>query len=147
MGSVKTSVEFFCLIVAVNTDSPNCYHRQMFEQTTNELLHYSKGRKLRFHLLMLTDEEKRCTRERYKIFQGRILCRWFPAFDSFKEIFPSHTPCKYQREMNFKSVVVTLPVFLKDERNGDLVDVLDQLEAWVRDLFESRLVCSSQRSR
>ena len=35
-------------------------------------------------LLMLTDEEKRCTRERYKIFLGRILCEWFPAFDFLK---------------------------------------------------------------
>ena len=35
-------------------------------------------------LLMLTDEEKICTRERYKIFLGRILCEWFPAFDFLK---------------------------------------------------------------
>ena len=66
---------------------------------------------------MLTDEEKRCTRERYKIFLGRILCEWFSAFDFFKEILPAHTPCQYQHEMNLKSVVVTLPVLLKDEKN------------------------------
>ena len=68
-------------------------------------------------LLMLTDEERRCTRECYKIVLGRILCEWFPAFDFFKEILPSHTPCQYQCEMNFKSVVVTLPILLKDEKN------------------------------
>lgn len=66
--------------------------------------------------LNLTGEEERCTRDRYKVFLGRILCEWFPAFDFLKEILPSHTPCQYQREMNFKSVVATLPVLLKDEK-------------------------------
>ena len=93
-------------------------------------------------LLMLTDEEKRCTRERYKIFLGRILCEWFPAFDFFKEILPSHTPCQYQLEMNFKSAVVTLPVLLKDEKKyADVVDVLDQLEAWVREIYSKAGLC------
>ena len=32
-------------------------------------------------LLNCTDEEKRCTRECYKIFLGKILCEEFPAFD------------------------------------------------------------------
>ena len=93
-------------------------------------------------LLMLTDEEKRCTRERYKIFLGRILCEWFPAFDFFKEILPSRTPCQYQLEMNFKSAVVTLPVLLKDEKQyADVVDVLDQLEAWVREIYSKAGLC------
>ena len=93
-------------------------------------------------LLNLTGEEERCTRELYKIFLGRILCESFPAFDFLKEIRPSHTPCQYQCEMNFNSVVVTLPVLLKDEtKYADLVDVLDQLEAWVREIYSKAGLC------
>ena len=93
-------------------------------------------------LLMLTDEEKICTRERYKIFLGRILCEWFPAFNFFKEILPPHTPCQYQCEMNLKSVVVTLPVLLKDEKKyADLVEVLAQLQAWVREIYSKAGLC------
>ena len=45
--------------------------------------------------------------------------------------------------MNFKSVVVTLPVLLKDEKKySDLVDVLDQLEAWVREMYLRAGLCA-----
>lgn len=67
---------------------------------------------------------------------------WSPAFNFFKEILPPHTPCQYQCEMNLKSVVVTLPVLLKDEKiYADLVQVLDQLEAWVRKIYSKAGLC------
>ena len=78
-------------------------------------------------LLIPTDEEKRSTRERYKIFIGRILCEAFPSFNFLKEVIPVHTPCQYQAEMSSKSVVIPLPVLMKDEKKySDVVDVLDQ---------------------
>ena len=71
---------------------------------------------------------------------------WFPAFNFFKEILPPHTPCQYQYEMNLKSVVVSLPVLLKDEKiYADLVEVLDQLEAWVRKIYSKAGLCSFWR--
>lgn len=46
--------------------------------------------------LSLTDEEKRCTRERYKVLIGRIIVESLPAFDFLKAVVPAHTPCQYQ---------------------------------------------------
>ena len=83
-------------------------------------------------LLKLTDEEQRCTRERYKIFLGRILCELFPAFQFLIGVVLERTPCRYQAEMSAQSVVVPLPVLMKDEKKyAEVVDVLDQLEVWV----------------
>ena len=94
-------------------------------------------------LFTLSDEEIRCTRERYKIFIGRILCESCPSFDFIKDILPAHTPCRYSVEMSSQSVVVPLPVLMKDEKKySDLVDVLDQLEAWVRDIYAKAGLCA-----
>ena len=83
-------------------------------------------------LLKLSDEEQICTRERYKIFLGRILCDLFPAFQFLSGVVPVRTPCQYQAEMSIMSEVVPLPVLMKDEKKyAEVVDVLDQLEVWV----------------
>ena len=50
--------------------------------------------------LSLTDEEKRCTRERYKVLIGRILVEFFPAFYFLKDFVLDHTPCEYHKEMS-----------------------------------------------
>ena len=68
-------------------------------------------------LLKLSDEEERCTRERYKIFLGRMLREHFPAFEFLSSVVPAQTPCQYQAEMKSESVVVPLPVLMKDEKN------------------------------
>ena len=94
-------------------------------------------------LLNCTDEEKRCTSERYKIFLGKILCEEFPAFDFLVDVVPTRTPCQYQAEMGSQSVVVPLPVLMKDEKKySDLVDVLDQLEVWVREIYAKAGRCA-----
>ena len=67
-------------------------------------------------LLKLSDEEQICTRERYKIFLGRILCDLFPAFQFLSGVVPVRTPCQYQAEMSIISEVVPLPVLMKDEK-------------------------------
>ena len=83
-------------------------------------------------LLKLSDEEQICTRERYKIFLGRIFCDLSPAFQFLSGVVPVHTPCQYQAEMSIMSEVVPLPVLMKDEKKyAEVVDVLDQLEVWV----------------
>ena len=68
-------------------------------------------------LLKMTDEDDRCTRERYKIFLGKILCELFPAFEFLGSVVPTRTACRYQDEMSSESVVVPLPVLMKDEKN------------------------------
>lgn len=93
-------------------------------------------------LIKLTEEDKRCTRERNKIFLGKILCEVFPAFDFLKSVVPAQTPCRYRDEMSTESVVVPLPVLMKDEKKyAEVIDVLDQLEAWLHDLYSKAGLC------
>ena len=93
-------------------------------------------------LLKLTDEDDRCTRERYKIFLGKILSELIPAFEFLRSVVPARTPCRYQDEMSSESVVVPLPVLMKDEKKyADVVDVLDQCEGWLRDLYSRAGLC------
>lgn len=94
-------------------------------------------------LLKLSDEEERCTRERYKIFLGRMLREHFPAFEFLSSVVPAQTPCQYQAEMKSESVVVPLPVLMKDEKKyEEVVDVLDQLKVWVRDIYSRAGICA-----
>ena len=94
-------------------------------------------------LLTLTEEEIQCTRDRYKIFTARVLCESCPSFDFLKEVVPARTPCKHAEEMSSQSVVVPLPVLMKDEKKySDLVDVLDQMEAWVRQIYAKAGLCA-----
>ena len=94
-------------------------------------------------LLTPSDQEIQCTRERYKIFLGRILCESFPAFNFLKDVLPAHTASQYSAEMSTQSVVVPLPVLMKDEKKySDLVDVLDQLEAWVHEIYSKAGFCN-----
>ena len=82
-------------------------------------------------------------RERYKIFIGRILCDSFPAFNFVRDVLPAHTACQYSAEMRTQSVVVPLPVLMKDEKKySDLVDVLDQLETWVHEMYAKAGLCN-----
>ena len=93
-------------------------------------------------LLKLDEEEVRCTRERYRIFLGRILCNSFEFFRFFNAVVPDHTPCRYQTEMASQSVVVPLPVLMKDEKKyADVVDVLDQLETWTHEIYSQAGIC------
>ena len=93
-------------------------------------------------LIKLTGEDNRCTRERYKIFLGKILCEVFPSFEFLKSVVPAKTPCRYQDEMGTESVVVPLPVLMKDEKKyAEVIDVLDQLEAWLHDLYSKAGLC------
>ncbi|KAJ7380627.1 hypothetical protein OS493_006962 [Desmophyllum pertusum] len=94
-------------------------------------------------LLKLSDEEQRCTRECYKIYIGRILCELFPAFEFLNGVVPVRTPCRYRAEMSSESVVVPLPVLMKDEKKyAEVVDVLDQLEVWVREIYSRAGMCA-----
>lgn len=82
-------------------------------------------------------EDTRVTSKRYKFFVRKILCELFPAFDFVKEVLPEHSPCRYQEEMKQQSLVaVPLPVLMKDEKKyAEIVDVLDQLEEWVKEIY------------
>ena len=95
-------------------------------------------------LLKLDQEEIECTRERYRIFLGRILSNTFEFFRFFSDIVPDHTPCRYQAEMARQSVVVPMPVLMKDEKKyTDIINVLDQLETWTHDIYSQAGICDT----
>ena len=94
------------------------------------------------NLLKLDAEEMKSTRERYKVFLGKILCNNFEYFRFLIDIVPAHTSYRYQQEMASQSVVTPLPVLMKDEKKySDIVDVLDQLEGWVHDIYSEAGIC------
>ena len=47
---------------------------------------------------------------------GPILVEFLPAFDFLKDVVADYTSCEYHEEIKTKSVVVQLPVLLKDEK-------------------------------
>lgn len=56
------------------------------------------------------------------------LCELFPAF---------------QAEMSSASLVVPLPVLMKDEKKyAEVVGVLDQLEVWVKEIYSKAGRCA-----
>ena len=46
---------------------------------------------------------------------GPILVEFLPAFDFLQDVVADHTSCEYHEEIKTKSVVVQVPVLLKDE--------------------------------
>ena len=82
-----------------------------------------------------TAEEMACTRERYKILLGNIICEYLQAFKSFKDLVGS-TSCPYSDEMQSPSVIIPYPVMMKDEKKyAELVAVLDIMETWIEQLY------------
>ena len=61
----------------------------------------------------------------------------------FKQYVPQVTTCSYAPEMASKSEVLTMPVFMKDEKKYlEYVDVLDQLEKWTKEISYAGLCLS-----
>ena len=115
--------------------------------SSNHLPNYPSANKLAsvnlIDLLDLTDEEKRATRERYRILLGKILSNNFASFQFLKAIVPARTPCKYEAAMSTQSYVVPRPVLLKDEKKyAEVIDVMDQLEVWVREIYAGAGLCN-----
>ena len=71
------------------------------------------------------------------------MCDQFPAFDLLTGVFPTGTPCQYEAEMALQSVVVPMLVLINNEKKySDSVDVLDQLEVWVREIHTKAGLCA-----
>ena len=93
-------------------------------------------------LVGLNDEEICNIRERYKFLVGRILCEHFPSFKFLQDLLPAQLPHDHLEEMNIKSTVVPFPVLMKDEKKyADVVNVLDQLEAWIHEIYSKAGLC------
>lgn len=91
-----------------------------------------------------TDSEMACTRERYKVILAHLICEFLPAFYHFKNFAPNSNICDYKEEMKLQSVVIPFPIMMKDEKKyAELVDVLDTLEKWIKQLFSKAGLCPS----
>ena len=63
----------------------------------------------------------------------------------FKHCIPDTTDCRYAKEMLVKSEVVIMPVIMKDEKKyADCVEILDQLQKWIYQIYSAAGLCSSE---
>ena len=85
---------------------------------------------------LLDEVEAVKLREDLKVLVGRVLVAHIPQLSFLKRIIPEHIPHKYQREMMQKSIIVPLPMMMKDEKKyEDVVDILDGYEQHLEDIF------------
>ena len=86
-------------------------------------------------LVGLTDDELNVIRQHYMNLLAQVILEFLPAFSFLKDVIPI-VPSKYEKEMCQKSLVVPLPVLMKDEKKyADIVDVVDQLETWLHEAY------------
>ncbi len=64
-----------------------------------------------------TDNDRACTKERYKDIIARMVCEFLPAFHHFKNTASNNSICKYDQAMKMQSIVVPFPVMMKDEKS------------------------------
>ena len=88
--------------------------------------------------IQLTKEEITETTRRYQTFVARILLEFFPFLKPFGKFIETHLKHKHSEETKDKSVVVNLPIIMKDEkRYSECVDIMDQLESWVEEIMKA----------
>ena len=83
---------------------------------------------------LLDEVEAVKLREDLKVLVGRILVKNMPQLSFLKWIIPEHIPHKYQREMAQRSIIVSLPMMMKDEKKYG-VDILDGYEQQLEEIF------------
>jgi hypothetical protein len=92
--------------------------------------------KLPNSVFLLSDEEEIKLREDFKVLVGRVLVAGIESLSFLKSVIPEHIPHKYQKEMSEKSIIVPLPMQLKDEKKySDVVDILDYYENELEDIY------------
>ncbi|XP_028412544.1 uncharacterized protein LOC114535436 [Dendronephthya gigantea] len=85
---------------------------------------------------LLSVAESKKLLEDYKVIISRILVQYLPAFGAFKTIVPTHIDHVYQDEMSKQSVIVPLPIQMKDEKSyADTVDILSSYEDAIEDIY------------
>ncbi|XP_028394494.1 uncharacterized protein LOC114518688 [Dendronephthya gigantea] len=91
--------------------------------------------KLSNSIFLLSDEEEIKLREDFKVLVGRVLVTGIQSLSFLKSVIPEHIPHKYQKEMSEKSIIVPLPMQLKDEKKYSVVDILDYYENELEDIY------------
>ena len=88
-------------------------------------------------LVQLSDSDIAIQKQVYKSIAAHILCEYIPTFKFLKDLVTHFdVPMQHKVEMQQKSLVVPFPVLFKDEKKyAEIVDVLDQLEKWVHQIY------------
>ncbi|CAB4003143.1 Hypothetical predicted protein [Paramuricea clavata] len=88
-------------------------------------------------LVQLSDSDITIQKQVYKSIAAHILCEYIPTFKFLKDLVTHFdVPMQHKVEMQQKSLVVPFPVLFKDEKKyAEIVDVLDQLEKWVHQIY------------
>jgi len=85
---------------------------------------------------LLNNDEEYKLREDFKVLVGRILVSSIPSLAFLKSVIPEHIHHIYQEEMSKKSVIIPLPMQLKDEKKySDVVDILDYYEEELENIY------------
>ena len=75
-------------------------------------------------------------REDFKVLVGRVLVSSISSLAFLKSVIPEHMHHIYEEEMSKKSVIVPLPMQLKDEKKySDVVDILDYYEDELENIY------------
>ena len=88
-------------------------------------------------LVQLSDSDIAIQKQVYKSIAAHILCEYIPTFKFLNDLVTHFdVPMQHKVEMQQKSLVVLFPVLFKDEKKyAEIVDVLDQLEKWVHQIY------------
>lgn len=87
-------------------------------------------------VFLLSDDETRKLREDFKVLVGRVLVANIKSLSFMKSVIPLHIPHRFQKEMAQKSIIVPLPLQLKDEKKyDDVVDILSFYEDSTEEIY------------
>ena len=86
---------------------------------------------------LLDSNEANKLRDDIKVLVGRVLLQKIPHLSFFKHVIPNHIAHPYKTEMSKKSIIVPLPMMMKDEKKyEDVIDILDGYEQHLENIFE-----------
>ena len=85
---------------------------------------------------LLDSNETNKLRDDIKVLVGRVLLQKIPHLSFLKHVIPNHIAHPYKKEMSKKSIIVPLPMMMKDEKKyEDIVDILDGYEQHLENIF------------
>ena len=91
-------------------------------------------------VVSMSAEELKDIQYRYRMFVARLLIEKFSELASLHSLLASEIELKHEHSdvTANKSEIMTLPILMKDEKKySDCVDVLDQLEEWMHDIYKA----------
>lgn len=87
-------------------------------------------------VFLLSDDETTKLRDEIKVLVERVLAANIKKLSFMKSVIPVHIPHRFQKEMAEKSIIVPMPLQLKDEKKyDDVVHILSFYEDAVDEIY------------